>query len=140
MIDDAERQLDELGIEKAHLAGNSMGGWVALELARRGRALSVCALSPAGLWDESWDTNSTGSSSSCSKRVRDANRGRRIAPLLSRSRRFRRWALRNACRARRPVTRADFLDAGEDTLACTIAEELIEPGFSLPEHRARPAR
>ena len=52
LTDAAERQLDELGIEQAHLAGNSLGGWMALELARRGRARSVCALSPAGFWDE----------------------------------------------------------------------------------------
>ncbi len=44
------RFLDEIGIERAHIAGNSLGGWVALELARAGRALSVAALSSAGLW------------------------------------------------------------------------------------------
>ena len=40
----------ELGIERPHLAGNSLGGWIALEIAAAGRAASVCALSPAGLW------------------------------------------------------------------------------------------
>jgi pimeloyl-ACP methyl ester carboxylesterase len=44
------RFLDAIGIERAHMAGNSLGGWVALELARAGRALSVTALSSAGLW------------------------------------------------------------------------------------------
>lgn len=40
----------ELGIERPHLAGNSLGGWTALELAKTGIAASVCAISPAGLW------------------------------------------------------------------------------------------
>ena len=43
-------QLDALGIERAHLAGNSLGGWVALELAKLGRARSVTGLCTAGFW------------------------------------------------------------------------------------------
>jgi pimeloyl-ACP methyl ester carboxylesterase len=42
--------LAELGIERPHVAGNSLGGWVALEMAKRDRAASACLLSPAGLW------------------------------------------------------------------------------------------
>ena len=42
--------MDEHGVERAHLAGNSLGGWVALELAKLGRALSVTGLSSAGFW------------------------------------------------------------------------------------------
>jgi pimeloyl-ACP methyl ester carboxylesterase len=45
-----EAFLDRLGLQTAHLAGNSLGGWLALELAKMGRARSVTALSPAGLW------------------------------------------------------------------------------------------
>ena len=40
----------ERGIERPHVAGNSLGGWVALEMGRRGWAASVTTLSPAGLW------------------------------------------------------------------------------------------
>jgi pimeloyl-ACP methyl ester carboxylesterase len=40
----------ERGIERPHVAGNSLGGWVALEMGRAGWASSVTALSPAGLW------------------------------------------------------------------------------------------
>lgn len=42
--------LDALGLERPHLAGHSLGGWIALELAKRGRARSVTALSPAGFY------------------------------------------------------------------------------------------
>jgi pimeloyl-ACP methyl ester carboxylesterase len=44
------QMLDELGIESPHAAGNSVGGWTALELAKLGRVRSVVALAPAGLW------------------------------------------------------------------------------------------
>ncbi len=40
----------DLGIDRPHVAGNSLGAWVALEMGRAGTAASVTALSPAGLW------------------------------------------------------------------------------------------
>jgi pimeloyl-ACP methyl ester carboxylesterase len=43
-------QLAARGIDRPHVAGNSLGGWVALELGRMGAARSVTCLSPAGLW------------------------------------------------------------------------------------------
>ncbi len=43
-------RLAALGVERPHVAGNSLGGWVALEMGRAGMAASVTALSPAGLW------------------------------------------------------------------------------------------
>ncbi len=43
-------QCAERGIERPHVAGNSLGGWVGLEMGRAGWAASVTALSPAGLW------------------------------------------------------------------------------------------
>src|SRR5207237_5965790 len=47
-----ERAMDEAGFETAHIVGNSLGGYVALQLAARGRAASVVALAPAGGWAE----------------------------------------------------------------------------------------
>jgi pimeloyl-ACP methyl ester carboxylesterase len=44
------RELDARGLDTVHAAGNSLGGWVSLELAKLGRTRSVCALSPAGFW------------------------------------------------------------------------------------------
>jgi pimeloyl-ACP methyl ester carboxylesterase len=40
------------GVQDFAIAGNSLGGWVALELALAGRARSVVAIGPAGLWPE----------------------------------------------------------------------------------------
>lgn len=40
----------QLGLDRPHVAGNSMGGAIALELARRGAVRSATALSPAGFW------------------------------------------------------------------------------------------
>lgn len=41
---------EELGVDRPHLAGNSLGAWVALEMAKVGDAASTCLISPAGLW------------------------------------------------------------------------------------------
>jgi pimeloyl-ACP methyl ester carboxylesterase len=49
LADAVEREMLGAGFDSAHLAGNSLGGWVSLELARRGRARTVTAISPAGL-------------------------------------------------------------------------------------------
>lgn len=48
MPDAVERAMDDAGFATAHVAGNSLGGFVALQLAARGRARSVVALAPAG--------------------------------------------------------------------------------------------
>jgi pimeloyl-ACP methyl ester carboxylesterase len=49
LADAVEDELARAGLDRPHIAGNSLGGWVALELARRGRAETVTAISPAGL-------------------------------------------------------------------------------------------
>ena len=48
LIDSVEQAMDEAGFDTAHIVGNSLGGYVALQLAVRGRAKSVVALAPAG--------------------------------------------------------------------------------------------
>src|SRR4051794_39914796 len=49
VTDAVERTLDEAGVGRTHVLGNSLGARVALELAVRGRALSVVAIAPSGL-------------------------------------------------------------------------------------------
>lgn len=49
-VDALERMMDATGFGTAHIVGNSLGGFLALQLAARGRATSVVALAPAGGW------------------------------------------------------------------------------------------
>jgi pimeloyl-ACP methyl ester carboxylesterase len=50
LADAVEAVCAALDLDRPHVAGNSMGGAVALELGRRGAARSVTAFSPAGFW------------------------------------------------------------------------------------------
>jgi pimeloyl-ACP methyl ester carboxylesterase len=50
LIAGVEQAMDEAGLGTAHILGNSLGGYLALKLAARGRARSVVALAPAGGW------------------------------------------------------------------------------------------
>jgi pimeloyl-ACP methyl ester carboxylesterase len=78
--------LAALGVERPHVAGNSLGGWVALELALAGHARSVTAIAPAGLWAQP----------PAPKRATARALARTLAPaipLLLRSERGRRAAL-----------------------------------------------
>lgn len=45
-------EMSELGIERFNLVGNSLGGWIALEMASTSpdRVMAVIGLAPAGLW------------------------------------------------------------------------------------------
>ncbi|MBD0843660.1 MULTISPECIES: alpha/beta fold hydrolase [unclassified Streptomyces] len=43
---------EALGLDRPHVAGNSLGGLLALELARENLVRSVTALSPAGFWSQ----------------------------------------------------------------------------------------
>lgn len=51
LVDALEQSLRELGLElPVDIAGNSLGGLMALEAGRRGLARTVVAISPPGLW------------------------------------------------------------------------------------------
>lgn len=49
IADAVEQTLDDAGVGRVHVLGNSLGARVALELAVRGRARSVVAIAPSGL-------------------------------------------------------------------------------------------
>jgi pimeloyl-ACP methyl ester carboxylesterase len=48
--DGVQAEMDAAGFERPDIAGNSLGGWLALELAKRGRARSVVGIAPAGMF------------------------------------------------------------------------------------------
>lgn len=50
-VDAFEQWFHAQGLDRPHVAGNSMGGAIALELAKRGAVRSATALSPAGFWN-----------------------------------------------------------------------------------------
>jgi pimeloyl-ACP methyl ester carboxylesterase len=84
------RLLDELGLDTVHVAGNSLGGWVALELALAGRARSVTGVCPAGLWGAPLHTDATpvrGRAHRLTRRLRP------IIPIALLSRRVRQAVL-----------------------------------------------
>ncbi|HET7690134.1 MAG TPA: alpha/beta hydrolase [Nocardioidaceae bacterium] len=59
LADFVEAEMDAVGWSTAHVAGNSLGGWLSLELAARGRARSVTAFAPAGGWGNHFDLRRT---------------------------------------------------------------------------------
>ncbi|MGZ6674201.1 MAG: alpha/beta fold hydrolase [Solirubrobacteraceae bacterium] len=50
LTDAMQRWFAEQGLDRPHVAGNSLGGGIALELARRHAVASATALSPIGFW------------------------------------------------------------------------------------------
>ena len=52
LCDGLEQSMRQMGIIRADICGNSLGGYIALEAGKRGLARSVVAISPAGLWKE----------------------------------------------------------------------------------------
>ena len=50
LADAVQAFLEQQRLERPHVAGNSLGGGIALELGRRGVVASAAALSPIGFW------------------------------------------------------------------------------------------
>ena len=116
------RQLDEAAIDTAHLVGNSLGGWVALELARRGRALSVLALSPAGAWRSHRDLRRLLVLFRAGGAI---GRAKHMPNLVARKRVRRILLLLMAEHADR-MTPAQVVAAFEDIATCTALPEILD--------------
>ena len=117
LADGAERLLDAAGIETAHLAGNSLGGWLAIELGRRGRARSLTALSPAGGWVDARDLSRVVRLLSGAKRVLDRHEQLRLSGLIRRPG-FRHLAFHGAMEHGERVRPSAALEMIEDAAGC----------------------
>jgi pimeloyl-ACP methyl ester carboxylesterase len=123
VVDAAELYLDERGLDRPHLAGNSLGAFVAIELARRGRAATVCALSPPGLWS-SGDGLQARAFKPLRRNLALARVIRPAYPLMFKSAALRRLGFRDAAVHGDRLTPAQALEKVNDTLTCTILIDL----------------
>jgi len=125
LADGVERILDAAGIERAHLAGNSLGGWIAIELARRGRARSVVALSPAGGWTSDRDLGRVVRLLEAARMLIERRDALGLTDLMRRPR-FRRLALRQAMTRGDLIPPQEVLEMMEDTAGCTMFTGFID--------------
>ena len=123
--DHFEQLLDELGVGVAHLAGNSMGGALALELAKRGRARSVIALSPGGGWHEANTREAKRIIRQFSINQRAARLSEpRVQALLARPR-LRRLALRDVMSRGDNVPPAEAVELVRSSTRCRVVENVF---------------
>ncbi len=120
-----ESLLDAHGVPSAHFAGNSMGGALALELAKRGRARSVVAISPGGGWE-------AGDTAEPERIIRWFARNQRLARATERHtaqllRRpgIRRLALRDVMTRGHRVPPADALALARSSTRCTVVDDVF---------------
>ena len=131
--DAMERRLDELGVGRAHLVGNSMGGALVLELAKRGRALSVVGLAPGGGWAP--DSGEGVRLARLFARQRElARRFAPIVPVVIRRPLLRRLALRDVMYHGELVPPADVIEMMRASLRCTVFPRVLD---ALCSGRAR---
>src|SRR5205823_10601296 len=122
--DSLEGHLDELGVGSAHLVGNSMGGALALELAKRGRARSLVALSPAGGWTDG-DGETLRLARFFARQLRLTKAAAPRLPVMMCRPRSRRLALRDAMYRGERLTPSEALDLAHRSIRWEIADRAI---------------
>jgi pimeloyl-ACP methyl ester carboxylesterase len=123
--DHLERHLDEIGVGTAHVVGNSLGGGLALELAKRGRARSVVALAPAGGWVEG-DGEAQRVGRFFARQLRVTRLTAKYVPTIMKRPGSRRLAMRDVMRHGELVAPADAVDLALTALRCSIAQQAID--------------
>ena len=127
--DAVERLLDELGVGTAHFVGNSMGGGIALELAKRGRARSVVALAPAGGWSRG-DGEGPRIGRFFARQIKMLERTHAWSERIMRRPGTRRLAFREIMRHGELVSPADAAEISQAALHCSISRRAIAALFA----------
>ena len=122
--DSLECHLNELGVGTAHFVGNSMGGSLAIELAKRGRARSVIAFSPGGGW-ELGGPEPERIARFFARQMRMVRVSRKQIPRLMGRPSARKLALRDIMRHGELISPADAVDLSLDPLACTVVNDVL---------------
>jgi pimeloyl-ACP methyl ester carboxylesterase len=123
--DAVERLLDGLGVGAAHFVGNSMGGGIALELAKRGRARSVVALAPAGGWSRG-DGEGPRIGSFFARQIKMLERTHAWSERIMRRPGTRRLAFREIMRHGELVSPADAASISQAAVGCSISRRAIQ--------------
>jgi pimeloyl-ACP methyl ester carboxylesterase len=123
-LDIVERQFDGQGIERAHLVGNSLGGWGALELAARGRALTVTAICPGGGY-ELGGPEERAVLRYFRNNERMLRASKPMLPRIAKSAALRRIAFRDLMARPGNVTQADAMAFFDGAVGCTIYRDAI---------------
>ena len=133
LVDWAEDYLDEHGLQRPHIAGHSMGAYMAIELARRGRAATVCAFAPGGFW-ASGDGLRAKTMSNVGRGAGMARLMRPILPFVLKSSAVRRMFFRDgACHGDRTSAERG-VQIVDDFLGCIVIREI----FSTDDEQIAP--
>jgi pimeloyl-ACP methyl ester carboxylesterase len=122
--DHLEALLEAQGIGTAHLVGNSMGGALALELAKRGRARSVVALSPGGGWHLG-DPEGDRIERLFRRQMRITRATERLLPRIMHRPSMRRAALREFVRRGELLPPSEAIQLARSSLRCQVVEEVF---------------
>lgn len=123
--DAVEGLLNELGIGTAHFVGNSMGGGIALELAKRGRARSVVALAPAGGWSQG-DGEGPRVGRFFARQIKLLQRTHAWSERIMRRPGTRRLAFREIMRHGELVSASDAAEISQAAMDCSISPRAIQ--------------